>query len=381
MSFEPQKFFVGLMDFFSILLPGALLTLLLMTLISPPPVEELKKTGLPGVEWAAFLVVSYMSGHLVFLVSSWLDEFYDWLRRYTLNTQVFILAHRGKVLSLPARAVTRLLFKKERNLAVDRAGKIKRETLKKIGGGNSINTFQWSKAWLMKESPEALAAVERFEADSKFFRCFVVVLMIMSLVWTFQGNWMAYISLGLIPLAFWRYVEQRLKSTNQAYWSVITITAREDKIELKKKPAKFTHAGGVVFRERPGEVEYLLVEATKDPCQLVLPKGHIEDGESPNETAVREVHEETGVWARICIGSELPELTYKVDGKGVKVKFFLMKYAAWGLRTEPDRKHLWLPLEQTIEALEHDESKKLLRSADALRIAGCESLKRWRQKL
>ena len=30
MNFEAQKFFIGLMDFFSILLPGALLTYLLM---------------------------------------------------------------------------------------------------------------------------------------------------------------------------------------------------------------------------------------------------------------------------------------------------------------------------------------------------------------
>jgi len=29
MSFEPQKFFVGLIDFFSVLLPGALLTYLI----------------------------------------------------------------------------------------------------------------------------------------------------------------------------------------------------------------------------------------------------------------------------------------------------------------------------------------------------------------
>jgi hypothetical protein len=30
MNFDPEKFFIGLMDFFSILLPGALLTWLLM---------------------------------------------------------------------------------------------------------------------------------------------------------------------------------------------------------------------------------------------------------------------------------------------------------------------------------------------------------------
>ena len=35
MNFDPQKFFIGLMDFFSILLPGALLTWLLMGEVGP----------------------------------------------------------------------------------------------------------------------------------------------------------------------------------------------------------------------------------------------------------------------------------------------------------------------------------------------------------
>ena len=35
MNFEPQKFFIGLMDFFSILQPDALLTYLLMGEVGP----------------------------------------------------------------------------------------------------------------------------------------------------------------------------------------------------------------------------------------------------------------------------------------------------------------------------------------------------------
>jgi hypothetical protein len=35
MNFDPEKFFIGLMDFFSILLPGALLTWLLMGEVGP----------------------------------------------------------------------------------------------------------------------------------------------------------------------------------------------------------------------------------------------------------------------------------------------------------------------------------------------------------
>ena len=45
--------------------------------------------------WAAFLFASYLFGHLVFLLGSWLDEFYDWAPRYTLNTEITLLAPNG----------------------------------------------------------------------------------------------------------------------------------------------------------------------------------------------------------------------------------------------------------------------------------------------
>ena len=40
---------------------------------------------LVGAEaWAAFLFASYLLGHLVFLLGSWLDGIYDWLWDRTL---------------------------------------------------------------------------------------------------------------------------------------------------------------------------------------------------------------------------------------------------------------------------------------------------------
>src|SRR5437660_5379215 len=130
MNFEPQKFFIGLMDFFSILLPGAMLTYLLMGEVGPVVLGSAqfeKLTGAGG--WVAFLISSYLFGHLIFLVGSWLDEFYDWCRRYTLNTQIYLLARRGKLLPWLSRALIWLVFKSERNLAVERAGRIKRHAL------------------------------------------------------------------------------------------------------------------------------------------------------------------------------------------------------------------------------------------------------------
>jgi hypothetical protein len=89
MNLEPQKFFIGLTDFFSILLPGVLLTYLLMGNVGPLVLGD-RYAKLAGAEaWAAFLFASYLFGHMVFLLGSWLDEFYNWTRRYTLNAQIW----------------------------------------------------------------------------------------------------------------------------------------------------------------------------------------------------------------------------------------------------------------------------------------------------
>lgn len=53
-------------------------------------------------------------------------------------------------------------------------------------------------------------------------------------------------------------------------------------------------AGGLVFNERD---ELLMIHRNG---RWDLPKGHVEPNETPCETAVREVHEETGVSAPVC---------------------------------------------------------------------------------
>ncbi len=53
-------------------------------------------------------------------------------------------------------------------------------------------------------------------------------------------------------------------------------------------------SGGVVFRRTPKNgVDILLIQDAKD--RWTIPKGHIEEGESPKQTAEREVGEETGL--------------------------------------------------------------------------------------
>ena len=62
-----------------------------------------------------------------------------------------------------------------------------------------------------------------------------------------------------------------------------------------------------------------MVQASNDPDQWVLPKGHIEPDEDPRHCAIREVKEETGVWARI--ENELTVANYTFSGTAIKVHF------------------------------------------------------------
>ncbi|MFN9942931.1 MAG: NUDIX domain-containing protein, partial [bacterium] len=173
----------------------------------------------------------------------------------------------------------------------------------------------------------------------------------------------------LFILALARYMEQRHKATNQAYWSVITLTAKsiaqradDDKnFPDKSTPeiARPTRAGGVVLRTQNGKREVLLVNAntgagkskdfshrTTKRHMWVLPKGEVEEGEWLRETAVRRVHEETGVWASII--EDIGNVSWMFEGKEVVTRFFTMEKEGYGLRKDKNRSHAWVPIEDLL---------------------------------
>ena len=91
------------MDSFSTLLPSALLTFLLVGEAGPAVLRD-RYARLDGAQaWAAYLFASHLFGrHLVFLLGSWLDEFYDWARRYAPKTHAAPLRRAAAVLGLPS---------------------------------------------------------------------------------------------------------------------------------------------------------------------------------------------------------------------------------------------------------------------------------------
>jgi ADP-ribose pyrophosphatase YjhB (NUDIX family) len=373
-NFEPQKFFIGLLDFFSIWLPGALLTYLMMDVVGPHVIGDRYFTLRGAEAWMVFLFSAYLLGHFVFLIGSWLldDRIYDRLRDATRGSVIRKLAKGEPLPWRVFRILARITFKRTIDDPVRHAAELKNRYLAGLGASSAINTFQWSKARLALDSPEALATVQRFEADSKFFRSLVVVLLVVLLIampfGVVASGWGPVVGgTALLLLAFWRYKDQRVKSTNQAYWYVLTLESRKPEtspgavasggplqtVVARLFEKRASHAGGVVFRRVGGRVQYLLVQTRRTPHEWVLPRGHIERTESSRETAVREVREEGGVWAQVQ--SEIKTLAY---GQ-VTVLVYLME-ALEQRRPDEDRKRCWLPVYNAEKALKHAESRDVL---------------------
>lgn len=359
MSFEPEKIFIGLVDFFSIFMPGALLAYVgknwaVRTFVDPQGSYPLDSAE----HLVVFLFASYLLGHFIFLVGSFLDNWiYSHLRSATRWGQIGRLA-KGKKLQprwLRRLAESHYLFGANADAALIRAQFLKTRALKPIAAAGAINTYQWAKAMLSRQHPEGLVAVQRLEADSKFFRSFVIALFILAPFLWKQHSPAAVVCLALVVPALLRYIDQRFKGTQQAYWFVLTLEALNEQKEITTaKRDRPTHAGGVVFKNGVKPLEYLLVKSSNNR-EWVLPKGKIELGENMRETAVREVLEETGCWARVrgSIGD---------FDLGAPTRVYIMEFLEQTASTE-DRECEWGSLEQAQELSSFDSTKQALAQA------------------
>lgn len=119
-------------------------------------------------------------------------------------------------------------------------------------------------------------------------------------------------------------------------------------------------AGGIVVRD--GTV--LMVHRPRYD-DWSLPKGKLDDGESPLEAALREVHEETG-WTCKAV-QYLGAFGYEVDGTPKVVLYWSME-PVFGGRIEDTREVSairWVPVEEAMSLLTYPLERELVGRAIA----------------
>ena len=138
-----------------------------------------------------------------------------------------------------------------------------------------------------------------------------------------------------------------------------TSTSPEADVELS--------AGGAVVRD---DEVIVIVPVKRDAHRrrvLALPKGHLDEGETPRQAAQREVAEETGVIAELI--DKLGDVEYSYERRGrrrqKRVAFYLFEYRSGSLE---DHDHeiedaRWMPLEQAVHELTYAGEREIVRRA------------------
>jgi ADP-ribose pyrophosphatase YjhB (NUDIX family) len=127
-----------------------------------------------------------------------------------------------------------------------------------------------------------------------------------------------------------------------------------------------TTSGGVVFRRnaKSNQVEILLIQDAKN--RWTIPKGHVEEGEEPKQTAEREIQEETGL-QEMKVFNWLGKVNFRYRRTHTLV---LMTMHLYLVRGEGDTNKLqgedwmtdiaWMPAHEAVEKIAYDDIGKLI---------------------
>jgi len=124
-------------------------------------------------------------------------------------------------------------------------------------------------------------------------------------------------------------------------------------------------AGGLVFDDH-GRVAIIARHSRSGHLEWCLPKGHIEKGETPQQTAVREGHEETGILGEVV--ESIATIDYWFTGTNQRVHklvhHFALRRVSGELTVEGDPDHeaedaIWVDFDDLDDVLSYPNERKI----------------------
>ncbi len=128
-------------------------------------------------------------------------------------------------------------------------------------------------------------------------------------------------------------------------------------------------AGAVIFYDDPsGKRLYLLLHYPSGHWDF--PKGNIEKGENPRETAKREIYEETGLKDIEFIEGFQRKIEYYYRREGTTVHkeviYYLAKSKSKDVKISWEHKgYIWLPYKEAVRRATFKNSKEVLMAAES----------------
>jgi len=122
-------------------------------------------------------------------------------------------------------------------------------------------------------------------------------------------------------------------------------------------------AGGILWKDSPSGLKLAIIHR-KRYDDWSLPKGKREPGESWQETALREVLEETG--CRVTLGKFIGSTAYSINGQTPKVVMF------WHMKAKKDCKFIpnpevdklkWVSPKNALKLLDYEDERSIVRKA------------------
>jgi bis(5'-nucleosidyl)-tetraphosphatase len=122
--------------------------------------------------------------------------------------------------------------------------------------------------------------------------------------------------------------------------------------------------GAVVFHQTDKEIEYLLLRH-RNGNHWGFPKGHVEAGETENETALREIYEEAGLRVRLLEGFRQTVEYAPYENSWKQVVYFIgeAEEPKFVCQWEEVQECRWVGYESGLNLLSHENSKGILQAA------------------